>query len=383
MTCIRINYINQSTSTHMSEGGSIIRQPADKAFFKSLNTKAKLEYLCLLGHLAPSSHNTQPWRFLTDETNFDITIYLNRKFILPASDVDGRQATISIGCAAENIMSGALYYGYFGIVEFLTDDKTKIKPSPQSEDLLIPIVKIKFQESDLEAPQNILKAIFERKVTRAEYDPTKQIPDNILESIQKMTDGEETKLHIITDSLRRLSIAEFQSQADAYVINSPKFSKELGEWLLPNNSESYLGMPGIGFGLQDDEAQRLHNGLSGKLPLQPEDGLKFAMGGKVFIEKSPMIGIITTKKDNIESWLKAGGIFEKIFLELTNQGIQVAVHAGITEVSLIKKIFSLTLGTNRYITVLFRAGYVKKEADNKRLFSPRLPLREVLLSDKL
>lgn len=382
MTCIRINYINQTTSMHTSEDGAIIREPADKAFFKSLNNKAKLEYLCLLGHLAPSSHNTQPWRFLIDETNFEITAYLNRKFVLPASDVDGRQATVSIGCATENIISGALYYGYVGIVEFLTYDKTKVKPDSQNEDFLIPILKIKFQESDLEAPKNIIKAIFDRKVTRAEYDPTKEVPDNILQSIQKMTDGEDTKLHIITDSLRRLSIAEFQSQADAYVINSPKFSRELGQWLLPNDSKSYLGMPGIGFGLQDDEAQRLHNGLSGKSTLQPEDGLKFAMGGKIFIEKSPMIGIITTKKDDIESWVKAGEIFEKIFLELTNQGIQVAVHAGITEVTLIKKIFSLTLGTNRYITVLFRAGYVKKEEDNKRPFSPRLPLKEVLLNDK-
>lgn len=365
-----------------NEDGSIIREPAQKAFFKSLNSKEKLQYFCLLGHLAPSSHNTQPWRFFIDEKNFEITIYLNKEFILPASDVDGRQATVSIGCATENIMSGALYYGYLGIVEFLTDDKTKIKPSVQSKNPLIPLVKIKFQESDIHLPPDTVEAIFERKVTRAEYDPAKQITNNILESIQKMPDGEDTKLHLITDNLRRLSVAEFQSQADAYVINSPKFSRELGDWLLPNNTKSCLGMPGIDFGLQDDEAERLHNGLSGKSPLQPEDGLKFAMVGKIFIEKSPVIGIITTKKDDIESWIKAGEVFEKIFLELTKQGIQVAVHAGITEVSLIKKIFSLTLGTNRYITVLFRAGYVKKEEDNQRPFSPRLPLEEVLLRDK-
>ena len=367
---------------HTNEDGLVIREPAQKAFFKSLNIKEKLEYFCLLGHLAPSSHNTQPWRFWIDEANVSITIYLNKDFILPASDVDGRQATISIGCATENIISGALYYGYLGTVEFLTDDKTKIKPSAQNEALLIPIVKIKFQESNTDLPIDTIQAIFNRKVTRAEYDPTKLISNNILESIQKLPDGEDTKLHLITDGLRRLSIAEFQSQADAYVINSPKFSRELGDWLLPNNTKSCLGMPGIDFGLQDDEAERLHNGLSGKSPLQPEDGLKFAMGGKIFIEKSPMIGIITTKKDDIENWIKAGEVFEKIFLELTKQGIQVAVHAGITEVSLIKKIFSLTLGTNRYITVLFRAGYVKKEEDNKRPFSPRLPLKEILLSDK-
>ncbi len=343
----------------------ITREPIQKITFKFLNTRAKLEYLCLLGHLAPSSHNTQPWRFFIDEENLNITIYLNKNFVLPASDVDGRQAIISIGCATENILSGALYYGHLGNIEFLTDDKTKIKPNAQNDNLLIPIVKIKLKESNTDLITNTIEAIFDRKVTRAEYDPTKQIPNEIIESIQRMPDGENTKLHITTDNLTRLSIAEFQSQADAYVINSPKFSRELGDWLLPNNTKSYLGMPGIGFGLQDDEARRLHNGLSGKSPLQPEDGLKFATGGKIFIEKSPMIGIITTKKDDVESWIKAGEVFEKIFLELTSQGIQVAIHAGITEVSLIKKIFSLTLGTSRHITILFRAGYVKKEEDLK------------------
>ena len=200
--------------------------------------------------------------------------------------------------------------------------------------------------------------------------------------IQDLADKNITELHPITDSIRRLTIAEFQAQADAYVINSPKFSRELGDWLLPNNDGGYLGMTGITFGLQDDEALRLHNGLSGKSSLQPEDGLKFAAGGKIFIEKSPLIGIITTKKDDVENWVMAGKLFEKIFLELTTKGIQIAVHAGITEVPLVKKIFGITIGTTRHITVLFRAGYIKKPEDLLRPYSSRLPLEQVVVTDR-
>lgn len=351
--------------------------------FTTWEIKDRLEYLCLLGHLAPSSHNTQPWRFFISTADSTITIYLNRKFILPASDIEGRQATISIGCAIENIETGARYYGYQIEVRYLCDDKTKAKPIAAKGSELTEMVNIKCTEAapELNLESNV-QAIFDRKVTRAEYDPTKPIPSYTIDLIQKLAGEGAAKLDIITDSAKRLTVAEFQSQADAYVINSPKFSRELGDWLLPNNSTSFLGMTGITFGLQDDEALRLHNGLSGKSALQPEDGLKFATGGKILIEKSPLIGIITTREDSIKNWIIAGRVFEKIFLELTKQNIQLAVHAGITEVPLIKKIFSMTMETDRFVTVLFRAGYVKKQEDAHRPHSPRLPLQEVILTNK-
>lgn len=343
----------------------------------------KLTYLCLLAHLAPSSHNTQPWRFFIDENSKTITIYLDRQFVLPASDVDGRQAVVSIGCAAENLVLGAKYLGLEPDIKFLTLDKEKVKPFAETEPRLTPLLEIKFTETGMDLKlEKIVKAIFNRKAVRAEYDPQKPIPEGIIDLIKKIPNEEITKLHLITGSLHRLGIAEFQSQADAYVINSPKFSKELGQWLLPNDTTNFVGMPGIGFGLTDEQALRMHNGFLGKSPLQPEDGLKFALGGKIGLEKSPLIGIITTTKDDIENWIMAGRNFEKIFLTLTDNNVQVAVHAGITEVPLIKKIFSATMGTTRYITVLFRAGYVKKEEDKNRPHSPRLPLTEVILKDK-
>ena len=79
--------------------------------FMRLSSNDQLRYLCALGHLAPSTHNTQPWRFLIDTAASAIDIYIERTCILPASDPAGREAVISIGASAENIKTGALYYG--------------------------------------------------------------------------------------------------------------------------------------------------------------------------------------------------------------------------------------------------------------------------------
>ncbi len=351
--------------------------------FANLTSQKRLEFLCLLGHLGPSSHNTQPWRFKIHPEKLLIDVYIDRTSILAESDIVGRQAVISTGCAIENIILGAKYLGYKPKVTIPQFSKKQFYPQPVGSrgNNLILVSQLSFQDSKSDSSLlSLYKSIFTRKVLRAEYDPEIKIPNALIDKLQNLVKGSEVKLHIINDPLRRFSIAEFQGQADGYVINSKKFSKELGDWLLPNNTNSFLGMPGIGFGLQDDQATRLHKGLSGKTALQPEDGLRFAMAGKIYIEKSPLLAFLTIAQDNPQNWLEAGQVFERIFLNLESQGISVAVHAGIVEVGLIKRLFSASLATTRPLAVFFRAGFTKDKKNLLRPHSPRLPLNDVLLN---
>ncbi len=351
-----------------------------KQEFEKLSSKEQLIHLCLTAHLAPSSHNTQPWRFMINSDQAEITINIDKEFILPASDVNGRQAIISIGCALANLKVAAKNFGYQVEATILNNDKQIFKPIEKHTGL-IPIIKIKVSPTALtENLADIYQAIFERKVTRAEYLENSELPTKLLEYINSLSNN-QIKIHLVSDILRRLTISEFQGQADNFVINSKKFSRELGEWLLPNNTTSHVGMPGINFGLSDEEANRLHQGLKGDIPLNPADGLKFSTGGKIGIEKSPTICFLTAADDTIENWIATGEIVENIFLKLTANGIMFTMHAGITEVSLINKLFSMSfLGTSRKILSLFRMGYAKRKEDGDRPHSPRLPLDKVIIN---
>ena len=104
------------------------------------------------------------------------------------------------------------------------------------------------------------------------------------------------------------------------------------------------------------------------------------MSGKIYLEKSPLVGLLTVQKDEPEFWLLCGMALENIFLFLLKQGFSLAIHAAIVEVGLINKIFAATLGTTRRLTALFRVGKVKNLKDLQRPFSPRLPLEETFLS---
>ncbi len=349
--------------------------------FKNLSTLEQLKHLCLTAHLAPSSHNTQPWRFEIHPDQNEIIVKIDNKYILPASDISGRQTIISVGCALSNLKITANYFGYKTETELLNIDKQSFKPT-ETDQKLISVVKIKitpdFSQENL---REIYHAIFKRKVTRAEYLENAELPTELLAEINTLG-NEKIKIHLVSDRLRRLTIGEFQGQADNFVINSKKFSHELGLWLLPNNTDSAIGMPGRDFGLSDDEAERLHRGLIGEIPLNPADGLKFSTGGKIGIEKSPTICFLTATDDTIENWLEAGEIVEKIFLKLAVQGISFTMHAGITEVALINKLFSMSfLGTSRRILSLFRMGQVKRKEDAQRPHSPRWPLDKVITNN--
>ncbi|HEY9119502.1 MAG TPA: hypothetical protein VIN33_07070 [Marinobacter sp.] len=56
--------------------------------------------------LAPSSHNTQPWRFRISTSTIDL--YADRTRALPVNDPADRELTISCGCALFNLCVGAV-----------------------------------------------------------------------------------------------------------------------------------------------------------------------------------------------------------------------------------------------------------------------------------
>lgn len=352
--------------------------------FSSMTWRNRLEILAWLGHLAPNTHNTQPWRFFCEPDSPAITIAFDHQRILPESDVVGRETIISLGCAMENIIVAARAYGLLPEIRYfpLTPDMVRPNKELGNGPKIITVAALRFSDSSPDAAMMPLcKAILTRKAMRTEFDPTKPIPEGVLEELSARINESSVELHLVSDSLRRLSISEFQGQADGYVLNSPRFARELGDWLLPNDTDSPVGMPGNTFGFDDVQAERIAKGLRGEGVLEPEDMLRFSLGGKIGFEKSPAIAFLTINKDDVMGWLAAGRAMERAFLILEREQISYAVHAAIVEVRLVNRIFAATLGTLKPLAAVFRIGYVKDEAAKaERPHSPRMPMESILLA---
>lgn len=346
--------------------------------FVVLSLFDQLKYFVTFGTMAPNTHNAQPWAFVISSEEYSITVCINRERVLPASDKDGRQSLVSLGAAIENIVTCAAAVGKQCELKMVNNEKNVYRPLKDVDTQKITPVAILHFFDTSPSDDRLFQAIPKRKVVRADYDREKIIDPHIIEEIQKSVSTPEIELHLVGDPLRRQAMAEFQGQADSYVINSKTFSRELGDWLLPNDTPAALGMPGAGFGLQADQAVRMHRALRGEEKLQPEDGLKFALAGKFGMEKSPFIGFLTAAEDSPALWIEAGKTLERIFLICTSYGICTAVHAGVVEVALINRIFAATLGTTKRITAVFRMGYIKDVKDLERPHAPRLPVEEVI-----
>lgn len=345
---------------------------------RAITPQDVLRHICEAAHLAPSTHNTQPWQFDIDDGANSIDIYLDRTYILSASDPHGKQAMISIGACIANIEIAAQTLGFTTSIQYepLTKEMTAANASGER---YRHVAHIHMQPAAQRREHTLYPYVWTRRVHRAEYDEHTPVPTTLIDLLGSLTQQEAClSFHLVSEKQQRRILAELQSQADAYVLNSREFSRELGDWVLPNDAPTGRGIPGHGFGLQDAEAHRLHRGFLGEIPLQPEDTLKFSLAAKQALEKSSGVCLIAGTKDTPATWIATGRILEYMLLTLEQHGVSASIHAGIIEVPLIHRMCQLSFDITDPLMTLFRIGYVKDKKDYARPHSPRAILSDVI-----
>ncbi len=319
--------------------------------------------------LAPSSHNAQPWRFelsLTNDLAIDILPVENE--ILPISDSSARQTYISIGCAIRNIIVAAKYYG-FGLT---------ISAGP-SRGRYAARVKLfqDIQTFSARADSALMDAMIDRRMNRGKFIAEREVSASIIEAMRGPIDRDEKKLltlDFISDALTKSAIAEIQYLADRFVVANNSFRKELANYILPNDSKEYRGMPGSTFGLSDEMTLRLCAELWKDGSFDPNLAVGFAAAGRDGIKSAPLIGVISCPSDDYISWINAGGLLQWIALIAEKYGLGLSVHAAMVEVELFNKLLKLRLGRSERPTVIFRLGYPIEN----RPHSPRVPAELVV-----
>lgn len=315
--------------------------------------------------LAPNSHNVQPWRFILRPVENIIDVCLHGDGVLPASDKKGRQAYISIGCAIENILIAAEYYGVPVRVEYLGEQPY---PSPAVRLRLGRISKL------TRGDPAFLNAIKTRRMNRSKYYSTRPVPESILERIHEITRAFRLVFNSITDKATRAAIAQFQYFADKTVVARTEFRHELACFMLPNDTREGKGMPGNTFGLNDDGALKLHGELKKDGPFDGYLAEGFTASSRDGIRSSPLLGVISVGSDRPEWWIKAGRAFQKIALLAEVNDLSIAMHAAIVEVEMFNKLLRARLKRRQRPTVIFRVGYATED----RPHSPRVNVEEVV-----
>lgn len=345
----------------------------------------QLAYLAAFGLLAPTTHNTVPQRFELREPESEIRIWLDRRLVLADSDRNGRQAVISIGCVIANMELAARCFGLDVTVEVASIQPEEVRPAAPGEDhlVLLATLKVSAASGRMESPSTTdwLELMRRRKMVRAKYDESVELSGPDREELASLV-GEHAglRLHLLSDAPSLLFLGKFQELADSTVINRAGFARELGEWLLENDSASARGMRGQEFGLSDEAAKRFHFGLLGQLELLPDEVAGFAKASNIGMRSSSTVGVITVETDDLAHRLDAGRAYQRAALALLRRGYVVAMHAGITEVEAPNMALRGRLRTRSRPVVVFRAGRVRDPAEGQRPHASRPTLESVLLS---
>src|SRR5690606_2783753 len=188
---------------------------------------AALRELVRYATLAPSSHNTQCWKFRLGERRVSILPDHGRR--CPVVDPDDHHLFVSLGCAAENLVHAGLAMGLRAEPVFV---------SGADEALHIALEPAAAQRTPL------FEAIPRRQSTRAEFD-ARPLALDALKLLEAAGTGTGVRVLLFTDSRAMEEVLGFVIEGNSAQMRDPAFVRELKHWIRFNAGEAASSGDGL------------------------------------------------------------------------------------------------------------------------------------------
>jgi nitroreductase len=286
--------------------------------------------------LAPSVHNTQPWRFHLVDGRLDI--YVDRTRQLTVLDPTSRQMIISCGCAIMNARVSMAGDGV-GIEVHRFPDKAR-------PDLLASLVPA---EVPVDGGLAALDHVIELRQTNRRKFADDEIPASVIEALEDAAAREDSSIVVIRDPDQRVAVASLSQHADNVENLNPAYRAELRAWTT-DDPERRDGVPGLtvphvdGTSQDDVPIRDFDTRGSGGLPTTTRSS------------KDQCLVLLCTAGDSAAEWLRAGEALERVLLEITRHGFSASPLTQVTEVPSARAQLRRELSLTGYPHVLLRIG---------------------------
>lgn len=278
-------------------------------------------YLALCASLAPSPHNTQPWRFVAGKN--EINVFADRTRNLGRGDADFRMVLMSIGCAVENIHIAARQMGHDARVAAAADAEF-------ARSGLCARIALTRQSEPVE--HALFDSIFQRQTTRAPF-LNSPVPAALMQSISDMNDSPNLMLRWFDKPQDIAKINRVHGEAVRSFVASAAYHDGL-KWWRYTRDEMLDRRDGISiftscapdlikqyFQISVDQAA-----MSGQFG---QDG-EIDLMDKLFAA-TPLWGAITSEQTGNNARLDGGRLLERVYLETTRQNYQIMPVAYVPE----------------------------------------------------
>lgn len=311
--------------------------------------------------MAPSSHNSQPWRFRIHGDALEL--HADRTRDLRVIDAERRQQIQSCGCALFNARIAIRAMGY-------TDEVSVILVDTASAEHLATI-RLGAPHVTTAEERSLMSAIAVRRTNRRSFLPRPVAAADAELFAAAAAERGATLVRLDPDHKRELGL--IVEQADELQYADPAFREELSQWLIPIGSWRKDGIPFV----EKEYGSNIPFAVM-RAMRSPELGEKFGTAEEALIHGSPFVGILGTASDDPSAWLACGEALEAVLLHAAARGLSAGFLNQVLEIPGFRQRVAQLAPEVGYPHMVFRLGVPSEEI---RRAAPRRDLSEVLVED--
>jgi hypothetical protein len=311
--------------------------------------------------LAPSVHNTQPWKWRVSTDA--VELYADPDRHLVGTDPDSRDLVISCGAALHHLRVALAAAGIAVAVERL--------PDPEDRTLLA-VVRIVDGPIDENAAA-LAGAIGDRRSDRRAFAPDPAHPAQLRLLTERAADEDVRLVPVLSDEARA-RLATVLGEAARTERAAPGYAAELALW-----SNRY---PGSHDGVPiHSRTSRGAGPETVGLRQFPTGGLRQVAQPLTTVSDGATLMVLTTTGDGPGDWLRAGEATSAALLVATRIGLATTVLSQAAEVpDTRRKLAGVVLRVPEHAQLVLRVGRTPAGAATLPP-TPRRPLSAVLLRD--
>ena len=298
---------------------------------------------------APSSHNTQPWRFAVRGSAVDVMADRSRR--LGVVDPDGRELVVSCGAAAGTLVIAAR--------ALAVDPQLALLPDGEAGDVLARVTLSDGRPAggELEA---MAAAIEARRTVRRPLSG-KAPPPDLMERLSALAAACDVWLAPVPD-MARGEVADLVAEGDGRQWADAEFRRELAGW---------LRRPGAPEGLPTPAA-----GVTRMAVRMMDMGKRMAAADRSLAVKAPMLAVLGVDTDTPRGWILGGVALSHVLLRATASGVSAGFLNQPVQVADLRPRLAEAAGRpDGYPLVMLRLGDNPRSPGRR---SGRRPLEDVM-----
>ncbi len=294
-------------------------------------TPEKARILVQRAALAPSSHNTQPWRFRVSATAIELRA--DRTRALPVNDPFDRELVISCGAAVLSLRIAIAAAGWAARVHLL--------PVAGDDDCL---ARVEVGTDPPDSELAVLASFLKRRRTYRKVFKPQAVANDAVAAITTAASVEGAALLTLDDAQRELA-ASLVAEGDRIQWHDPRWRRELALWMHPRRDGDGLSVPTLAAPIAQAVVRTFDMGQG------------VAAKDRDLLLGSPWLTVLATPTDDPANWLRAGQALQRALLVGCRHGLQASYLNQPVEVAPLRERLRSGLGTTSYPQLLLRWGY--------------------------